>query len=427
MDTNNMNQQSTENIEYVAKKSHSGAWLFTAGLSLGALIVCVIAAIFIHVKYDKTVAPVSVAGNTATTGNVMNEDTIEKLDALQSYIDSYYLNVDEVTEEQLADSLYHGMLEGLGDPYSVYYNEEELNKLLESTEGVYYGIGAYIGQDEATGYCKITKVMDGSPALEAGLEAEDIIVEVNGEDMRGITTSEIVTYIKGEEGTTVDLTIYREGETEYLHITVERRKIESPTVVYAIDDEKIATIQITEFDEITLGQFEEALDQAKEDGMKALVIDLRDNPGGSLQTVVAIANHILPEGIVVYTEDREGGRKDYKSDGKDELQVPLVVLVNGNSASASEILAGSIKDYGKGTILGTQSFGKGIVQKIYPLKDNTAIKLTISHYYTPNGNDIHGIGIEPDEVLEFDTDAYKEDKTDNQMDRAKEILREQIQ
>ena len=191
-------------------------------------------------------------------------------------------------------------------------------------------------------------------------------------------------------------------------------------------DDGIAYIQIAEFDEVTSGQFEDYLEQARNDGMKGLVIDLRDNPGGSLSTVVEIANQILPKGLVVYTEDRDGNRKEYECDGKHEIEVPLVVLVNGNSASASEILAGAIKDYGVGTILGTTTFGKGIVQKIFSLSDGSALKLTISHYYTPKGNDIHGVGIEPDEELELDKEAYLEDGADNQLDRAKEILKDKI-
>lgn len=224
----------------------------------------------------------------------------------------------------------------------------------------------------------------------------------------------------------VDITVYRDGETDFLDFTVERRQIETPTVVYEMDEDQIATIQITEFDDVTIEQFEDCMQRAKEDGMKALVLDLRDNPGGSLQAVLEVCNHILPKGLVVYTEDKDGKRKEYNCNGRDELDVPMVVLVNGNSASASEILAGAIKDYKKGTLLGTTTFGKGIVQKIYALPDDSALKLTISHYYTPSGADIHGIGIVPDEELELDVDAYLEDGTDNQMDRAKEILRSQI-
>lgn len=407
------------------QKSGNGIKGFIGGLLAGILIMGIVSAIFIHQRSLSLLGTEAI--NTSAEGSedsLLDDPVLEKLHLLENSIDRYYL--ESVSKNDLEESLYHGFVAGLGDPYSTYYSEEELKAVMESNEGVYFGIGAHIGFDKDTGYCKIVKVMDNSPALEAGLRAEDLLVAVNGQDMRNITTSEIVTYIKGPEKTTVDLTIYREGELDYLNFTVERRKIETPTVVYSMDEDKIATIQITEFDEITLGQFEESLAQAKKDGMKALVLDLRDNPGGSLQTVVAIANYILPKGLVVYTEDKDGDRKEYNCDGKHELQVPLVVLVNGNSASASEILAGSIKDYKKGTILGTTTFGKGIVQKIFAISDGSAVKLTISHYYTPSGADIHGVGIEPDEELELDVEAYLEDGTDNQMNRAKEILRSRI-
>lgn len=402
-----------------------GIRAFFGGLFAGALIVGIISAVWIHrntisLLGDRATQTLSLSGKDS----VIDNEVVEKLQLLEDSIDKYYL--EGVSENDVKDSLYHGFVQGLGDPYSVYYSEQELKSVMESTEGVYFGIGAYIGLDQDSGYCKITKVMDGSPALEAGLQAEDIIIAVNDKDMRGVTTSDIVTYIKGPEHTEVVLTIYRSGELDYLEITVERRKIETPTVVYNMDEDKIATIQITEFDEVTMSQFENFLNEAKKDGMKGLVLDLRDNPGGSLQTVVSIANHILPKGLVVYTEDRDGKRKEYTCDGKDELDVPLVVLVNGNSASASEILAGAIKDYKKGTILGTTTFGKGIVQRIFAISDGSAVKLTISHYYTPSGADIHGVGIVPDEELELDVEAYLENGTDNQMDRAKEILRSRI-
>lgn len=402
-----------------------GIKIFLGGLFTGALVVGIISAVWIHQNSVSLLdGKAAMTSGASKEDSVIDDQVVQKLQLLEDSIDRYYL--EGVSENDIQESLYHGFVNGLGDPYSTYYSEQELEAVMESTEGIYYGIGAYIGFDQNSGYCKITKVMEGSPALEAGLRAEDLIVAVNDEDMRNVTTSDIVTYIKGPEHTTVDMTIYRDGELDYLNFTVERRKIETPTVVYNMDEEKIATIQITEFDEVTLSQFEENLENAKKDGMKGLVLDLRDNPGGSLQTVVAIANHILPKGLVVYTEDRDGNRKEYICDGKDELNVPLVVLVNGNSASASEILAGSIKDYKKGTILGTTTFGKGIVQKIFGISDGSAVKLTISHYYTPSGADIHGVGIAPDEELELDVEAYVENGTDNQMNRAKEILRSQI-
>ncbi len=220
------------------------------------------------------------------------------------------------------------------------------------------------------------------------------------------------------------MTIIRgEGtDREELDFTVERRKVETPTVEYEKKENGIAYIQISEFDAVTVDQFAEALAEAKADNLKSLIIDLRSNPGGSLKAVVDIAGMLLPAGRVVYTEDKYGKQIEYTCDGKHELNVPMVVLVNGNSASASEILAGAIKDYKKGTLMGTTTFGKGIVQQLFTMTDGSAVKLTVSHYYTPNGNDIHKVGIEPDVEIKFDAEAYKADKTDNQLDAAIEYL-----
>ena len=205
-----------------------------------------------------------------------------------------------------------------------------------------------------------------------------------------------------------------------------RKKVEAPTVSYKMLDSNIAYIQIAQFEDVTGDQFTEQIAKAREDGMKALILDLRNNPGGTLTSVIEVARQLLPKGLIVYTEDKNGERDEYKCDGSHELEVPLVVLVNENSASASEILSGAIKDYGIGTLLGTTTFGKGIVQKVFGITDGSAVKLTISHYYTPNGNDIHGVGIEPDETLDLDVDQYLKDGTDNQLERATEILEGEI-
>ena len=232
--------------------------------------------------------------------------------------------------------------------------------------------------------------------------------------------------IRGEAGTTVDLTIVRQGAGDYLHVTVERAKVESPTVKYEMLDDSMAYIQIVEFDDVTIDQFTDALATVKGSDMKGLILDLRGNPGGSLDAVVQIARKLLPEGMIVYTEDKAGKRTEYTCDGKTPLEVPLVVLVDMNSASASEILAGAIQDYGIGTLVGTTTFGKGIVQQIMPFTDGSAIKITISAYYTPNGRNIHGTGIEPDVECEFDGDAYYNSDTpvDNQLEKAKEVLKD---
>ena len=237
----------------------------------------------------------------------------------------------------------------------------------------------------------------------------------------------MVALIKGEEGTTVDLTIVREGEPDYLYVTVERRRVEAPSITSEMFDNGMAYIQITEFSDTTVTQFEEALTTARDSGMKGLIIDLRANPGGALTSVVRIARMLLPEGLIVYTEDKYGHRDEYSCDGKNEFKLPLVVLVDGNSASASEVLAGAIKDYGIGTLVGTTTFGKGIVQQIIDIKDGSAVKVTTSSYYSPKGTNIHGTGIEPDIVCEFDGDAYYNEDYDNQLEFAKEVLAEMIQ
>lgn len=367
------------------------------------------------------------SANKVPADSVVNDDTIKKLEALEELIEDQYYRDEDIDTDAMIEGMYAGMVDSLGDPYSVYYTAEEWQDMLSETEGIYYGIGAYVSLDTTTGFAKISGVIANTPAEEAGLRENDIIYLVEGETTQGLELSEVVSRIKGEEGTKVHLTIYREGEPDYLEIDVTRRKIESPTVSYEMYDNGVGYIQITEFDEVTSDQFKEALAVIKGSHAKGLILDLRSNPGGSLPVVVDIARSILPKGMIVYTEDKNGKRDEYRCDGKNELDIPLVVLVNGNSASASEILAGAIKDYKKGTLIGTTTFGKGIVQRIQQLTDGTAVKLTISSYYTPNGNNIHGIGIEPDIVCEYDSDAYYDEGVDNQLERAKQEIEKMIQ
>lgn len=355
--------------------------------------------------------------------SAITPELVNKLQVLEDTIDDkFYL--EEVSDEELDEGIYKGMIASLGDPYSEYYTAEELNSLMQQSEGIYYGIGAYVSLDTVSGLPKITGIIEGAPAAEVDLRPNDLIYEVDGTSTYGLSLTEAVSLIKGEEGTQVVLTIVREGETDYLYITVERRKVESPTVEYEMLDDETGYIQITEFDDVTVDQFADALATVKGSGMKGLIIDLRANPGGNLTAVVDIARMILPKGMIVYTEDKEGRRMEYTCDGARQLDVPLVVLIDMNSASASEILAGAVKDYGIGTLVGTTTFGKGIVQQVLPFTDGSAVKLTISSYFTPKGNNIHGIGVEPDVVCEFDGEAYydEENPYDNQLEKAKEVL-----
>jgi len=357
-----------------------------------------------------------------SSNSVANAQTMNKLQVLEDTIDRYYL--ESVDEQTLEKGVYDGLVEALGDPYSTYYSSEELKELQDKTEGIYYGIGAYVGIDADTSLPRLTGIIEGTPAQESGLRAGDLLYKVDGEEVQGLELTQVVSKIKGEEGTSVHLTIIREGATDYLEVDVVRRKVESPTVNQKMLDGGIGYIQITEFDTVTLDQFTEALAVCRGSGMKGLILDLRGNPGGNLNTVCDIAREILPKGLIVYTEDKDGKRSEYTCDGTKEMKEPLVVLVDSGSASASEILAGAVKDYGIGTLVGTTTFGKGIVQRIISLSDGSAVKLTVSNYYTPNGNNIHKIGIEPDIEEKFDSEAYYNDGVDNQLNKAIEIMNE---
>lgn len=357
-------------------------------------------------------------------GSAIDANVVRKLQALEDAIDRYYY-FGGVTNEDMQLGIYKGLLQSLGDPYSEYYSAEELRMLMDQSEGIYYGIGAYVEIDKDTGLPRINGTIPGSPAEKVDLRANDLIYEVDGVSTYGMTVTEAVAMIKGPENTEVTLTIVREKETDYLYITVSRGKVETPTVEHKMLEDGMAYIQVTEFDDVTVGQFESALASSRKSGMKGLILDLRANPGGSVNAVVEMCRMLLPKGMVVYTEEKDGKRTEYTCDGSREIDVPMVVLVDMNSASASEIMAGAIKDHGIGTLVGTKTFGKGIVQQIMPFRDGSAIKVTISAYYTPNGNNIHGIGIEPDIVCEFDGEAYygSPERPDNQLEKAKEVLR----
>ena len=367
---------------------------------------------------------VSASGDSQEAVSVANPATMQKMGVLEEMIDEYYL--EDAQESALEQGVYKGMIEALQDPYSTYYSQEELEELQNKTQGIYYGIGARVGIDADTQLPRIASVIEGTPAQEAGLMAGDLLYEVDGTCVQGMDLNSAVALVKGDEGTIVHLTVIREGETDYLEFDVERRKLENETVSYEMMEDGIGYIQIQEFDDVTVDQFSEALDACRGEGMQGLILDLRGNPGGNLSTVCEIARMMLPEGLIVYTEEKNGDREEYTCDGSRQLTEPLVVLVDSNSASASEILAGAVKDYGIGTLVGTTTFGKGIVQRIMKLSDGSAVKLTVSKYYTPKGNNIHEIGISPDVEVPFEAEAYLEDGTDNQLDKAVEVLKEKM-
>lgn len=344
-----------------------------------------------------------------------NEEQIDaKVQELNQYIEKYYLF--DYEDEDVENGIYKGLMAGLGDVYTGYYTPEEYASFMEASNGSYSGIGAMMQQDYTTGIITVVRVFDGSPSAEAGLQSGDILYMVEGEEVTGIDLSLVVSELKGEEGTPVQISILR--ETDILEMTLTRRSIQVPTVESRMIDEEIGYIAITEFDDVTEDQFTTALGSLESQGMKKLIIDLRDNGGGLVDVTCAILDRLLPEGLIVYTEDKYGNRQEETSDAENYFAGDMAVLVNENSASASEIFAGAIKDYGVGTLIGTQTFGKGIVQSLFPLEDGSAVKITVSRYYTPSGNNIHEVGITPDIIVEADRESLE----DVQLLKAIEVL-----
>ncbi len=348
--------------------------------------------------------------------------TESKLKEIEGLIEDNYLG--EAQEDRLQTGIYAGYVAGLGDPYSVYYNEEATKTLRESTSGEYDGIGAVMSPDQDSGIITVSQVYEGSPAEEAGLKDGDILYKVDGREVTGRDLADVVGDIKGKRGTEVELTVLRGGDDREITVTAVRDTVEYLTVEHEMLEEKIGYIRILEFDSVTYDQYMEAFGELEEQGMKRLIVDLRGNPGGGFQTVCGILDEILPEGLIVQTEDKNGGRREIKSDEEHKIDMPLVVLVNESSASASEIFAGAVQDYGIGKIVGETTYGKGVVQEIFDLGDGTCVKLTVSEYFTPKGRSINELGIEPDVEVGYEADEIAPE-ADNQLDAAIETVKKE--
>ena len=349
--------------------------------------------------------------------------TVEKVEYLEKLIDQEYLG--DIDKSDLAEGIYAGLLYGLGDVYSRYYTAEEYAQETASTDGSYVGIGVSI-QKNKNGGVQIAECYEGGSGKKAGLISGDVITAIDDTDVTDMELSEVVHLIRQNEGRNIVLTVQRENEESPLSITVEVTNVELPAVFSEMLDEETGYIQITQFTGVAPQQYKEAFADLKEQGMEKMIVDLRDNPGGLLTSVCDILREILPKGRIVYTEDKYGNREEETCDGEKELDMPLAVLVNESSASASEIFAGAVQDYGIGKIVGTTTYGKGVVQELRPLNDGSAVKLTISDYYTPNGNSINKVGIKPDIEVKLAAELLnKTDITheeDNQLQEARKVL-----
>lgn len=362
-------------------------------------------------------------------GSVIDEDVLDKTSKIESIIDQYYYF--DTDDESLQDGVYKGLLEALDDPYAEYYTAEEYAKLQEDDSGEYAGIGVTVSKDEDTGYVRAINILEGAPAEKVDIQPDDIIVQIDDYE---ISTDDdldyLVSLIRGEAGTDVTLKIYRESDKDYHDVTITREIVEYSTVSSFMIDDSIGYVRITQFIDNTDEDFEEAVEALKKDGMQALMIDVRSDPGGMLTTVVNICDYLLPEGTIVSIKNKAGEtEKEYTSTDEQSLDMPMVVLTNEYSASASEILTAALKEHDAATIVGTNTYGKGIVQSVIPLGDGTAVKLTTEKYFTPDGNDIHKVGVAPDIEVELPDDYTYEDfqqEGDSQYQKGIEVLKGEL-
>lgn len=378
--------------------------LTTAFLGLGIIVVA--AGVWIM-----TVRPVQAVDQAGTEADGLNTGRIaSKLTYIQTLIDKYYLQQDgeEQDMEEAEDFIYTAYVYSLGDPYSAYYNKEESASLEEENSGEYCGIGVQISQNIKTGLITIVRVFKDSPAEEAGMLPGDIVYKVDGEPVTGEDLSLLVkNNIKGEEGTTVKIEVYRGEEAGFVEMDMRRRMVQDPTVESEMLEDQIGYIAVSSFEEVTVEQFKKAVDELSSQGMEGLVIDMRNNGGGLVQSAREMADYLLadekdgePVEIVTFKGKGVPDSTFYCKDGH-QVDIPITVLVNGQSASSSEIFTGAMQDNGAATIVGTTTFGKGIAQGVFNMADGSSLKLTTAYYYVPSGKCIHEIGIEPDVEIEL--------------------------
>ena len=405
MEEQNAGNQQISDDKYVADNGNKR--YLRAGIIRGVLVTFLVMIVlfvsiasvcirkgYIHIGVN---GDVYIQSDAVTDGSGIGSEVEAKLNAMDSVMDYFYF--EDVDEQKAKDSIYKAYLSSYGDKYTVYYTADEYKRLMESTNGKFYGIGAVCQLSDEGGII-LVDVYETGAGYKAGLRTGDRIVQVDGTDVTDKDLSSAVALVKGEKGTSVTLKVVRDAQT--IEYTVIRDEVEIQTVSYAMTEDYVGYIRIAQFEDVTARQFEAAVEDLKSQGVKGIVVDIRNNPGGLLTSVVSMLKYILPEGLIVYTEDKAGNRREYSGNDNQELDMPLAVLVNGNSASAAEIFAGAIQDYEKGTIIGTQTYGKGIVQTVKPLTDGSAIKLTTAKYFTPKGQDIHGKGVTPDETVEYD-------------------------
>ena len=407
---------STDIYEQVPEQPKTSPHLFWSGMLAGMLML--VAAFFMF-------------GQVRTIYNRVTHQPLsvdEKISEIVGVLDTHSIN--SYKTDDLKENMYRGLVSGVGDPYTTYFDKKSLSAFMQSTEGTYGGIGVVVTSDPKDKLVTVVTAYENAPGAMAGLLPGDKFIKINGMDISSASLDDVTSMTKGQAGTSVRITIYRASEDRTFDVNVIRQKIDIPTIIEKTLPDDIGYIRISAFDRVTVDQFTKAYNNLQSEKMQGLIIDLRNNPGGLLDVVTKIADMLVPEGIIVYTEDKNGER-EYNYSDKNAIDVPLVLLVNGNSASASEVLSGAVKDLNVGVLVGTKTFGKGIVQNLYPLSDGSAIKVTVAKYYTPSGVCIQGDGIIPDYVVEMpDEDTARISELtleeDVQLSKALEVVKDLI-
>ena len=387
---------------------------------LTAFITFLVTSVLLYTYFVNNTSYIAELTSSSTTSDIETY-----LNKIRSIIDNNYLWADEIDEEALAEGAISGYVEALGDVYTEYIPKEEMEAFTEEITGTFVGIGIYMIADEETDSIIVYYPIPESPAEEAGIQAGDIIKSVDGVEYGYDDFDIIADNIKGEEGTIVTLVIERDGEEIEYEIT--RAKINTNPITTEILENNIGYLKLPSFDSGTAEDFQEKVEELQEQGCTSLIIDLRNNGGGIVDEVTEIADLFLEKGSTIMTTvDSQGNEEKTLAENGVTFDMPVVILINGNSASASEILTGALKDNGKATVVGTTTYGKGVIQTVISLSDGSGLKLTTAEYYRPNGSAIHGIGIEPDievELSETVTNIYSISKDeDTQLQSAIEVL-----
>lgn len=369
------------------------------------------------------------SANEDKSGFLSNIRELKELSDIMDILNENYVGEKKIDKKILLQGAVKGMLESLDDPHSNYFTKAELESFKEDLKGTYVGVGMVVQKRVNEPLTVVSPIEDG-PAFKVGVKPKDKIIAIDGEATYKLTSEESVKKLKGEPNTKVKVTVYRESTKETKDIEIERTIVELKYVKHRMLDDKIGYLRLTQFGENVYPDVKKAMEDLQKNNMKALVFDLRSNPGGALDQAIKISSMFLKEGRVVSVKSKEGTEQVSNREGKYYGDFPLVILINGGSASASEIVSGAIKDNKRGILVGEKSFGKGSVQTLIPLPDGDGMKLTIAKYYTPSGISIHGKGIEPDVVVEekegymlFDSMVTNIDETETKENK-KEIIKE---